>query len=153
MFDNVRQTQKTIGRKSCTFGKFCEERVYLCQQRSEFQAQMNSSLANRLGTILYTYQMSPVPSPLFMQLPEQSPNLELYSHKIHAYPLSFCCPSPSCLQLTSCIPPQQTQWRRKSMKTDEKSSQTMKNCKCQHSSEEIASQIPGKMEATKNEDN
>jgi len=35
------------------------------------------------------------------------------------------------------------------MKTDEKNSETMRNCKCYKASEEIASQISERMEATK----
>lgn len=82
MFSKVRQTQKIPGRKFHTFWRFCEEHTDSCQRMLEFWTQMNSILGNRLGTILYTRQMSPVPSPLFMQ----SPNLEPYSQKIHIYP-------------------------------------------------------------------
>lgn len=152
MFNKVRQTQKIPGRKFCTFWRFCEEHMDLCQRMLEFWTQMNSSLGNRLGTILYTRQMSPVPSPLFMQSPELSPNLEHILKRSTYTLLSSSCPSPCCLQLTSCLFPQQTV-KKKRMKTDEKSSETMKNCKCQHSSEEIASQTSETMEATKNRDN
>lgn len=106
LFNKVRQPQKIPRRKSCTFWRLCEKHMDLCQKRSEFWNQINSSLGNRPGARHLSDRSSAFSHHTHSHL--SSHLTWMHSHTIHVYPLSSSCPSPTCLHLTSCLPPKQT---------------------------------------------